>query len=263
MKKFMILLVSTLVLLTGCSFGSSVETMTDWSFQYNEETEDYSLFFGLQDFNDKYVSADATVDIGIVNENDEVVYEDTKEVTKNDFGTFTNQVKGDRYLCDVRIDKDEIEEGSSSNGTVYFTVNNPDQFSFDESNCDAYACLPTKGIEVSVGTLPLELEKQGLWGSVESKVNITDIAYDYDEVYGSPSITFTIAGEKTYESSDSTGYDIVSYKFYDSEGYLVDSGQVYLGTNLSKGDKFKDDSLVIYDVTPGESYTLELLNYEY
>lgn len=33
---------------------------------------------------------------------------------------------------------------------------------------------------------------------------------------------------------------------------MVSSGQVYLGSALSKGDKFKDDSLVIYDVIPGQ-----------
>ena len=56
-------------------------------------------------------------------------------------------------------------------------------------------------------------------------------------------------------------YDIVSYKLYDSEGYLSDSGQIYLGTSLSVGDKFKDDSLTIYDLMPGETYTLQLLDY--
>lgn len=52
-------------ILNGCSLGSSVETMKDWSFQYNEGTEDYSLFFGLCDKSENYVSASATVDISI------------------------------------------------------------------------------------------------------------------------------------------------------------------------------------------------------
>ena len=48
----------------------------------------------------------------------------------------------------------------------------------------------------------------------------------------------------------------------DSEGYLVDSGNLYF-SSLSAGDKFKDDSVVIYDITPGESYTFQLSEYSW
>lgn len=55
------------LLLSGCgSSASRVETLKSWSFQYNEGTSDYSLFFGLADKNDKSLSADVDVDIRIV-----------------------------------------------------------------------------------------------------------------------------------------------------------------------------------------------------
>lgn len=263
MKKLLIVIVLALLFLTGCSAASRVDTMKGWTFQYNEETNDYSLFFGLCNSRNIYVSAPATVDIKIVNDNDEVVYEGTKEITKDDFGTYTNQIDGERYLADVRILRDEIAEGSSASGKVYFTVNNPNEFSFDEVNCEAFFCLPIKGVEVEVDELPLELEQKDVWGNIESKVIITDVSYKFDSDYDLPTLSFVISGEKTYESSNSIGYDTISYKLYDSEGYLVDSGQVYLGTSLNKGDKFKDDSLVIYDITPGKGYTLQFMNYEY
>lgn len=263
MKKLLIVVVSVLLLLTGCSAASRVDTMREWTFQYNEGTNDYSLFFGLCNSRNKYVSAPATVEIKIVNDNDEVVYEGIKEITKSDFGTYTSQVAGERYLADVRILRDEIAEGSSASGKVYFTVNNPYEFSFDEVNCEAFSCLPIKGVEVEVDELPLELVQKDLWGNIESKVSITNVSYKFDSGYVSPTLSFVISGEKTYESSNSLGYDTISYKLYDSKGYLVDSGQVYLGTSLRKGDKFKDDSLVIYDITPGECYTLQLMNYEW
>ena len=53
---------------------------------------------------------------------------------------------------------------------------------------------------------------------------------------------------------------MISYKLYDSAGYLVDSGDIYL-SSLSPGDKFKDNSVIIYDITPGESYTFQLSEY--
>ena len=54
MKRFFLMwwLVIAL-LLSGCgSSASRVETLKSWSFQYNEGTSDYSLFFGLADKND-------------------------------------------------------------------------------------------------------------------------------------------------------------------------------------------------------------------
>lgn len=263
MKKLLIVVVSVFLLLTGCSAASRVDTMRDWTFQYNEGTNDYSLFFGLCDSHDNYISASATVKIKIVNDNDEVVYEGTKEITKSDFGTYTSQAAGERYLADVRILSDEISEGSSASGKVYFTVNNPNEFSFDEVNCNALFCLPIKGVEVEVDELPLELELKDIWGNIESKVSITNVSYQFNSGFGLPSLSFVISGEKTYESGSSMGYDAISYKLFDNEGYLVDSGQIYLDSKLNKGDKFKNDSLVIYEITPGESYTLQLTNYEF
>lgn len=73
MKRFFLMwgLVVAL-LLSGCgSSASRVETLKSWSFQYNEGTSDYSLFFGLADKNDKSLSADVDVGIRIVNDADE------------------------------------------------------------------------------------------------------------------------------------------------------------------------------------------------
>ena len=70
MKRFFLMwwLVIAL-LLSGCgSSASRVETLKSWSFQYNEGTSDYSLFFGLADKNDKPLSAGVDVDIRIVND---------------------------------------------------------------------------------------------------------------------------------------------------------------------------------------------------
>lgn len=196
MKKLLIVTVAILLLLTGCSAISSVDTMNGWSFQYNEGTNDYSLFFGLCDSHENYVSASATVKIKIINDNDELVYEGTKEITKKDFGTYSSQVAGERYLADLRIAKDEIAEGSSADGKVYFTVSNPGKFSFDEVNCEAFSCLPTKGVKIDVGELPLELVQKDLWGKIESKLTITDITYKFDAGYGLSTLKFVISGEK-------------------------------------------------------------------
>lgn len=265
MKKIIVLITAfLLVLLCGCSVArSNVETLKGWSFQYNEGTRDYSLFFGLCDKNEKYLAADASVAIRIENENGEIVYEGTKFITLNDFGTYTSQIAGDRYLANVRIDAKDILEGTSSSGTVYFTVTNNNTFAFDECNCSALYCLPVKDIQLVVESLPVELQRKGYDGAIESKISITDVKYGIDSSLNSSKMTITLLGEKIYGYNDGLSYDIISYKLYDSNEYLVDSGQVYLGTSLSVGDKFRDNSLVIYDLTPGEIYTLVLLDYEW
>lgn len=80
------------LLLSGCgSSASRVETLKSWSFQYNERTSDYSIFFGLADKNDKPLAADVDVDIRIVNDKNEEVYSGTKSVSSDDFGNYTSQ----------------------------------------------------------------------------------------------------------------------------------------------------------------------------
>ena len=72
MKKSVLLLVLLLVIqLCGCSLvpvgtrTSDIETLKNWSFQHNEGTNDYSVFFALLTGSERYVSADVDVDIRI------------------------------------------------------------------------------------------------------------------------------------------------------------------------------------------------------
>lgn len=76
-----------------------------------------------------------------------------------------------------------------------------------------------------------------------------------------PCLKIAILGEKIY-GNNNLGYDIIGYKLYDSDGNLIDANNIYLSA-LSKGDKFKNDSIEIYDVIPGESYVLKLTEYDY
>ena len=258
MKRFFLMwgLVIAL-LLSGCgSSASRVETLKSWSFQYNEGTSDYSLFFGLADKNDKPLSAGVDVDIRIVNDADEEVYTCTKSVSPDDFGYYTSQAAGEQYLADVRIPAAEIRAGKSASGKVYFTVYKENTVQFDEVNCHALLCLPVEDVQVTFDSFPIDLMVKDFMGNTASVIQIQGAEFKFEKNY-SPRLIITITGEKKSGSSDS-GYDVISYKMYDSAGYLVDSGNIY---PLSTGDKFKDNSVVIYDITPGESYTFRLSEY--
>lgn len=249
------------LLLSGCgSSASRVETLKSWSFQYNEGTSDYGIFFGLADKNDKPVAADVDVDIRIVNDENEEVYSGTKSVSSDDFGNYTSQAAGDQYLANVRIPAAEITAGKSANGKVYFTVYKENEVQFDEVNCDALYCLPIEDVQVTFDEFPLDLKVKDFMGGTASVIQIQGAEYKFDKDY-SPRLNITITGEKKSGSGNS-GYDVVSYKLFDSAGYMIDSGNVYL-SSLSAGDKFKDDSVVIYDVIPGESYVFQLSEYSW
>ena len=268
MKKYLIPLVFLLIFsFTGCSLlrttvleGNSVETLIGWSFQYNEGTNDYSVFFGLLNKNDQYISGNVDVDIRIINESNEEVYKATKSVTKDDFGYYMSQVDGEQYLARIRIPAKDIASGKSSNGTVYLTVYKDDVVRFDEVNCSALYCLPVSDVKLEAGPFPVEINVKSYDGSVESEIRIDDVSYVYERDLMS-TLKISVFGIKTYGKSNSS-YDIISYKLYDSKEYVVNSGHLYI-KSVAKGDKFKDDSITIYDITPGETYKLVFNEYEW
>lgn len=88
------------------------------------------------------------------------------------------------------------------------------------------------------------------------------MTYSYEKYY-IPQLKIIISGKKVYEKSASmSGYDMICYKLYDEDEYVIASEQIYL-RSLSLDDKFKDDSTVIYDITLGETYKLVLSEYNW
>lgn len=264
MKKIAISLVLLLLLnLCGCSILpvganiSSIETLKSWSFQYNEGTNDYSVFFALLTDTERYVSADVDADIRIVNENGEEVYKGTHSVSKNDFGYYSSQVAGEQYLANLKIPASDIMSGTSANGKVYITIYKDESLRFDEVNCEALYCLPIKDVQINASSLSKEVVIKGYDGKIESKIKVESVTHIYEKEFTSQ-LKITVSGTKTYGSPSS--YDMIKYKIYDSKKFVVEDG-VFCLSSLSSGDKFKDDSIVIYDVVPGEIYSIDFFEY--
>ena len=258
MKKIVFCLLILLFLpLCGCSLFSQdrIETLAGWTFQASEGTGDYSLFFGLLNQDGKAVSAGVDVDIRIVNEDGEEVYAGTASVSEEDFGYYTSKAAGEEYLANVRIPESDIAPGTSESGTVFFTVYKTDTVSFDEVSCPAFSCLPVKDVQLTYGPLPLRLVVPDYLGGTDSVIEISDVAYSFDKDIPSL-LKITLSGKKL-QGDGTSGYDIIGYKLYDSDDYLVDSGSVYL-SGLSEGDKFRDSSITVFDVVPGTTYVLKL-----
>lgn len=225
-----------IISLCGCSLvpgaDNSIETLKSWSFQYNEGTNDYSLFFGLCNKSGEFVAANVDVDIRIENDEKEEIYKDTKSVSRDDFDYYSNEVSGEQYLANVRILADDIMQGKSENGTVYFTVYKENIVDFDEVNCSAMYCLPISDVTLTSVPLPINISVKGYGGSVESEIEINDVSYVFEKDT-IPQLKITVSGVKTYGTKSSV-YDRIMYKLYE------------------------DDSIIIYDIIPGENYTLKL-----
>ena len=262
--KAFALLFALVIVLSGCSVfdvlsNDSIETLEDWSFQYNDGTKDYSLFFALCNDKGKNISSDATVDIKIINSAGDIVFQGTKKVSKSDFGYYSSQNEGERFLANLRIPVSEISPGKASDGTVYFTVYKENAFRFDECNCRILYSLPTMAYDVTAGQLPVEVKVKSYDGSIQSKLTIESVSCEAEgNIF--PTIKVVISGKKTYGNGSGL-YDMFNYKLYDSQSYMVKSGTVYLDS-LNSGDKFRDDLLILYDIVPGEKYELMFFDCE-
>lgn len=247
----------------GVLSGGNIETLKSWTFQSNTSTNDYSLFFGLCNKSGKFISANVDVDIRIMNDQNEEVYSGTKSVTKNDFGYYSSENAGEQYLANVRITAADIATGKSTKGTVYLKVRQGNVALFDEVNCTALYCLPVSDVKLTTEKLPFVVALKGYDGKVESKIKIERVDYIFDKLI-TPQLKITISGTKTFQASNSmytSMYDTMYYKLYDSGGYMVKSGMITL-RSVGQGDKFKNDATVIYDITPGDTYTLKITDRE-
>ena len=261
MKRILLLLLSVFLVisLSGCSIISqsmgynSVSTLRNWQFQYNDNTNDYSVFFAFFNKNDKAIASDATVEIRIVDDAGNELYKATRTITKKDFDYYTSTSQGKQYLANIRIPESDIAEGASTSGTVYLKIYKDNTFEFEEVNCKAFYCLPAKPVTVTAQKLPYEIVLKDYSGKVESKIVIQEVTYTFNKSMIS-GLEISIAGTKTYGNSSS--YDIFGYKLYDSHGYMVSSGSIFL-SHLEKGDKFKDETIYFYDAVPGEAYTIK------
>ena len=259
-----ILITSTMFSLVGCSkiidlaADNNISTLNSWSFQYNEGTKDFSLFFGLKNKSGKFISSDVKADIRIVNDKDEEVYNGSKYVTTDDFANFTSINNGAQYLAELRIPENEIKQGKSSNGTVYLTIYKDDILLFEEVNCSVLYSLKVKDFEITSESLPVTINIKGYDGSIESELRIDKVTFTTETILSSTT-TVTVSGVKTY-GNNKQSYDMISYKLYDSQDYVAKTGNLWL-SSLGKEDKFKDDSIVFYDLIPGEKYTIKFFEY--
>lgn len=98
--------------------------------------------FSLMDGSKNYVSADGTGEVRIVNPEGEQVYTGTINPKKEEFGTYTLMLTGQKFEAYVwEIPANEIKKSTSASGTVYLNFKVKDA-QFKEMETDVWG-LPT------------------------------------------------------------------------------------------------------------------------
>ena len=228
--------------------ADSVYYINNRYVDYDENEKRYEISFKLENIDKESIVAPTFIDVRIENNNKVVVYENTILVKTSDYQGWKAKV----YINDSEITKDVVEEGR-----VYMTVYNPDYFSFSEVDYSAFH-LPLKDITLIMPAVPKIYNHYYYDGELRSSVEITSISY---KMVGENKAEIYFAGTKTYdeEGNNYSAICCVGYKIYDSENFVVSSGTLFTD-NLCVGDKFKDEVITVYDMKPGETYTLELLD---
>ena len=118
--------------------AKAVQYISDRSFFYYENEDAYVVQFSLMNEKEERIKCPAEVDIKIVNEQDETVFEETRYVTMKDYGTWTSSLFGERLCAAIYILPEDIKKGKVTDGTVYFTVRQPNYWTFEETQVSTY-----------------------------------------------------------------------------------------------------------------------------
>lgn len=239
-------------------FPQTVEWISERDFFYYEDYDKFVLVFELADEDEITMSSSGTVEIRIVNNDGVTVYEKTRTFTESNFEEWTYNETIEKYLASIYINPNDITPGTSSEGKIYFVVYGDDYY-FDESTLNAYD-LPTKPVEITVEGLPQSVNYYGYSGKIYTTTRIESVTYEimYDD-----SLYIYFAGQKTYDyaGNNATNSCNFGWKLYDSEGYLIDSGTIYI-SNLTVGDKFLGEIGYAWDcIEPGVSYKIVITDY--
>ncbi len=141
-------------------------------------------------------------------------------------------------------------------GRVYVRTSN-----FMSDSCKVVVTKPT--IKIVLRTkLPTLLSDNDFSGDIDSMCKVTGFSCEISDYKYSEEQTAELyfAGEKTYdqEGDHYSNAVSISWKLYDEDGYVVDSGTAR-SSGIKVGEKFKNAKSYVFDLLPG-TYYLELLD---
>ena len=239
---------------------SDIQYISDRTVDYDSTNKYHRVFFGLQNANGNYVSANNGIaTIKIENSAGEVVYSKDVSFDSSAFTSWTNSYwDGDRILACIYVKDSELTKGSSDNGTLTISVV-ADDVSFDPTSMAIYY-LPTKEITIHLPSTPKSFSDYDYNDNLEATIRVDEITYksavyDYDDV----TVTVSFLTTMTYNSTPGVSkYVHIGYKLKNSKGVIVDSGTI--GVSQSDTGDVSLTEKIFFDLNMKETYTLELSN---
>lgn len=241
------------------SNADKVAYIAQRQINYDRDEKEFRFQFSFLDADKKEIAAGAVVTMYIKNDKNETVYKNTFTITENNFSTWTYSFTGaSYYLATIRIKQSDISAGSSSAGTIYFTISNEGHFFFPESKLTISQGLPLKETVVQLPEVSKIISYYDIFGRVYYSCNVTAISY---KVVGN-NLYLYFDLEKIYDArgNDYSDYCLVAWKLYDENNYVVDSG-TYFSNNLTVGEKIKNGQDYSFNsIEPGKTYRLEIVD---
>ncbi len=256
MKKAVSMITCVLLMLclfSGCEDMKEPVAMREWYFDENKE--DFAMYFGILNYNEEYIYADVEAEITIINNNEEIVYNKKKALTEADFGSHEDEYENDiEYLARIPIPRSEVLEGTCAEGNVRLQIYQNGKKLFPAVYDTAYS-LPKLKAKVKCDQLPKRIVSSGYYQNSDSELLLTEFSYENDKTFDQ--VNVTLKGEIVREGD--TFLDWYYAKIYDSTGKLADSVQLsYEGFKEGMG---YETTFSLYNLTPGEEYTLEFEEY--
>ena len=237
-----------------------IKYIGDRTVQYNEQDDDYIVFFALKDENEERMSAPGTAIIVISDNTGNELYNNRIHFTESDFTTWNNKFDDtQRYLCGLHIKNSDIAGAASSSGVLALAVELDNGITFESYNINILN-LKEKEVEIQIPQLPQTITNYTYSNEIKMVVEVTDVKtqtrVNYD---GTASLTVNLTVKMLENYTDSsTSYSQVGYKLKDSNGVIVDSGNAYINP-MAVGET-ATDQVYINKLSANESYVLEFEN---
>lgn len=240
---------------TEKSTAKKVYYIGNRAVQHNESKHRFELLFSLMDGDQKEVDVPAIVKIRMEDKDGNTIYDKYVTVSSKDYSQWGKD-NWSNLCAAIYIGDDEIENASSSSGTIYFTVFNEGYFSFEESSLSIFTGIPQGPMDIELPELPTRVRRLSWNGNIRVSCDILDVTFDTSGFM--PKMCITI--EKTYDvdGDNSNESCIFTYKVYDEENFVVASGTVF-SRDMKVGEKSKEEEYI--SITPGRKYRIVFENY--
>lgn len=219
---------------------------------------DRTIRFSFYNEKDEALPVKAEIDMRIISDFDEIVYDKTIAVKEENFTPSSGEFGHELVL---HFSEDDFAPGTTGSGKIRCVVRVGDKtietgYAMHNDNW-----LPLKQAQVRLPALPAEVEHITADGTHQSTLKIEAVDC-YTACVGGESaeLMIKLTGQKT-EGDDGRQADRIGYRLYDIDDNVLKEGDFYL-KDIVKGDSFVSDYVYQENITPGGEYRLELSGFD-